>query len=224
MADIYVPIDFSNARDVIPPGEDIIYSTMCAGKGEFLDGTKSITYKWLSHFLLTDKGVAFTIPLKVSHTKKQIKKLNPREEHYLEWHNINVFPGRTGDKPGFTIDKIENEIKITCFLELVPNPEFESDEKFQERKQLFFNRFKPVQEQKRKEMLDKFYEFKKENPDVSWFNEDSRKEILKLFPINDSIFYEVANRISKEEKAAKKAEKQRLKEEKKRQKAAKKAK
>lgn len=224
MSEIYVPIDFSNARDVIPPGEDIIYSTICAGKGEFLEGTKSTTYKWESHFLLTDKGVAFTIPLDVSHTKKQIKNLNPRAEHYLEWHNIIVVPGRTGDKPGFIVDKIENEIKITCFFELVRNPNFESEEKFQDRKQLFFDKFKPIQEQKRNDIIEKFYEFKKENPDYNWFAEDSRKELLKLFPINRSIYLEVAERISKEKKAAKKAEKQRLKEEKKRQKEAKKGK
>lgn len=224
MTEIYLPIDFSKTREVIPPGEEIIYSTMCAGKGEFLEGNKRINYDWLSHFLLTENGVAFTIPLDASHTKKQIKNLNPRKEHYLPWYNIIVVPGRTGDKPGFIIEKIENEIKMMCFMELVPTPDSESEESFNKRKMLFFEKFKPIQEEKKKEMLDKLYELLKEHPEYNWWSEESRRDLLTILPVNQALYVEVAQRIGKEEKAAKKAEKERLKEEKKRQKEAKKKK
>ena len=56
--EIYVPIDSSNAKEVIPPDAEIIYSTMMSG--EYTFGPLKET--WMSHVLITTRGVAFSRP------------------------------------------------------------------------------------------------------------------------------------------------------------------
>ena len=56
--DIYVPIDYSNVKSVIPPGEDIVYSTLC----NVTAGTPVYRRKWTSHVLITTDGIAYTTP------------------------------------------------------------------------------------------------------------------------------------------------------------------
>ena len=58
MSDIYVPLDYSKVKTVIPPGEDIVYSTLCYVTA----GTPAYRRKWTSHVLITTDGVAYTTP------------------------------------------------------------------------------------------------------------------------------------------------------------------
>jgi hypothetical protein len=60
MTEIYVPIDYSDLKSVIPPGEDIIYSSLCQANMSFGPRTE----KWNSHILLTKNHFAYTKPVK----------------------------------------------------------------------------------------------------------------------------------------------------------------
>jgi len=71
--DIYVPVDFSPVKQVIPQDEEIIYSTACIAK--FSTGSSTKTFS--SHLLITREGVAFTIP-----KRKQVVG------SYVPWHEI----------------------------------------------------------------------------------------------------------------------------------------
>ncbi|MFX1493572.1 MAG: hypothetical protein ACFFBZ_04755 [Promethearchaeota archaeon] len=58
MAEIYVPIDYSNLKEILPVGDDIIYSTLC--KAYHTDAGSLII--WKTHLLMTEKGIAFSKP------------------------------------------------------------------------------------------------------------------------------------------------------------------
>ncbi|MFX1275511.1 MAG: hypothetical protein ACFFBP_06550 [Promethearchaeota archaeon] len=73
MSHIYVPIDASNVREAIPPGEDIVYSSYMKATDSYYD--KTITYN--SHVLLTPNGFAWTCPGK--------KKKDPIQSKYHDW-------------------------------------------------------------------------------------------------------------------------------------------
>jgi hypothetical protein len=62
MSNIYIPIDHTNVKEVIPPGENIIYSTLCSAVERGGVGPTRYKKKYKSHILVTDKGIAFTIP------------------------------------------------------------------------------------------------------------------------------------------------------------------
>jgi hypothetical protein len=58
MVELYVPIEATNVCSVIPPGEEILCSTLIC-----MDtyNPKDMSY-WNSHLLVTEKGLAFTVP------------------------------------------------------------------------------------------------------------------------------------------------------------------
>ncbi|MFX0017510.1 MAG: hypothetical protein ACFFAK_16095 [Promethearchaeota archaeon] len=61
MTGIYVPIDSSLLKGLIPPGEEIIYSSLAdviESGGSAVYG--SYTASWISHILLTPKSFAYT--------------------------------------------------------------------------------------------------------------------------------------------------------------------
>jgi hypothetical protein len=55
MTKFEVPIDKSNVKSIIPPGEDIVFSTMFRGKKPISGGT----IRWTTHALITTKGIAY---------------------------------------------------------------------------------------------------------------------------------------------------------------------
>ncbi len=120
MSDIYIPIDYSEVKNIIPPGEDIVYSTLCKVRNTIshtMGG--STTRKWISHVLITTKGIAYTIP----------QKKAPIELRYLFWYDIDkVFSRGFMLRPKFKI--------VTEFI-LAQDPNFESKESFKERHKLF---------------------------------------------------------------------------------------
>ncbi|MFX1411625.1 MAG: hypothetical protein ACFFA6_14830 [Promethearchaeota archaeon] len=126
MSDIYVPIDYSEVKNVIPPGEDIVYSTLCKVTNNISSIGGSTTQKWISHVLITTKGVAFTIP----------QKKGPIELTYLFWYDIDkVFSRGFMLRPKFSI--------TTQFL-LTRDSNFESKESFKERHKLFKGKLLPI--------------------------------------------------------------------------------
>ena len=62
MSEIHTPIDYSDLKDSIPPGEEIIYSTLA--KGTLMQMNSRTT--WICHLLITNKTLAYSVPKKKS--------------------------------------------------------------------------------------------------------------------------------------------------------------
>lgn len=148
MAEIYVPIDFSDIKNVIPPGEDIIYSTLCQGTHSQNLGTKTKTWKWISHCLMTKNGVAYTFP-------SLQKKKEPPQKIYSKWEDILAIASAGKFGVGFTLSLITS-------YKLVRNENFETKEKFKERSKAFVAKFRPLVIKKQEEWL----EANRNNPEV----------------------------------------------------------
>ncbi len=99
MLGIIDPIDSSDLKDLIPPGEDIIISIIL--EGFVFTGSKKTTYD--SHVLITERGIYWTRP-----------KKNEMELNFKEWMElkakgklgliISLVPGY-----GFQLKKKPNE-------------------------------------------------------------------------------------------------------------------
>jgi hypothetical protein len=74
---IFVPIDFSEVREALPQGEDIIYSTYCSAQMGWVDRASYKTETFQSHVLLTKNGIAYQEP-----TAGLIKS------NYLPWPEV----------------------------------------------------------------------------------------------------------------------------------------
>lgn len=75
MSKFIVPINFSPASKKIPIGEDIIYSTLASAS--VFGG--NYTQLWTAHVLITQKGIAFTLP------GRKIKEI------YVDWFDVEHF-------------------------------------------------------------------------------------------------------------------------------------
>lgn len=120
MSNIYVPIDFSNAKDRIPPGENIVYSTLC----QVTSGSAAYTTKYLSHVLMTEKALVYSQPVS--------KKL-PLLYHYVPWNKI-----RGISKTRFQRGQI--------YFKLVFDGTYETKEGFKQRCKEFKSIIKPLKE------------------------------------------------------------------------------
>lgn len=132
MAEIYVPIDSSGIRKVIPEGEDILYSTMCkmiVDKGMGAAYTNLTT--WTTHVLMTQSGFAMNIP-----NKKQAT-----ERKFIPWYEIkNLWP--TGIWWG-----------LRKHLDFIRDPNFETKMNFKKRRWEFPLRFIPFAIESRKNRI-----------------------------------------------------------------------
>jgi len=117
MQDIYIPIDYSNAKEKIPSGEDIIYSTLM----KVTSGTPAYKRKWISHVLMTTKGIVYTVP----------QRKSPPVGVYHSWNGI------------YGIWKKQFQIGGTYF-KLVLNTNYESKESFKMRTKVFASTIKPI--------------------------------------------------------------------------------
>ncbi|MBA7625045.1 hypothetical protein ES703_32466 [subsurface metagenome] len=123
MNDIYLPIDYSNLSAVIPPGEDIIYSTLC----KISTLRPYYGHTWNSHVLFTTKGFAYF------DLKKEKKSV------YLDYFNIKRI-----NKKGFPTGL------FTSFI-IIRDPNFESREAFNKRIKEFSRTMKVNVENRKKE-------------------------------------------------------------------------
>ncbi len=82
MTDIYIPIEATDLRKIIPGGEEILYSAYFNGTTLF----KNKHYSWASHILITPKGVAFQYP-------NVYKRKNPIQNEYHAWYNFTLDEG-----------------------------------------------------------------------------------------------------------------------------------
>jgi hypothetical protein len=60
MSNIYVPLNYSELKSILPPGEDIIYSTLAKGRFDSL----VIKEVFTSHILITPTHLAYSKPVK----------------------------------------------------------------------------------------------------------------------------------------------------------------
>jgi len=132
LAEIYVPIDYSYIRKVIPQGEDILYSTMCKmiiDEGFGPAYTKLTT--WNTHVLMTKSGFAMNIP-----NKKQVT-----ERKFIPWYEIkNLWP--SGIRWG-----------LRKHLDFIRDPNFETIKSFKKRRWEFPLRFIPFAIESRKNRI-----------------------------------------------------------------------
>ncbi|MFX0005931.1 MAG: hypothetical protein ACFFA7_12420 [Promethearchaeota archaeon] len=187
ISDIYVPIDFSDLKSVIPPGEDIIYSTLCKGRATVMskwDARKNITTTWVTHVLFTENGVAWVKP-------NYWKKKKPSTQEYNSLVDIDyVFYDKV---PSFRISPAR------IFLAREVN--FETKEKFVERCEEFLLKFAPLIVQKKEEWLQQ----NENNPEI---REKYKKRVSKhITKMNNQLRDEMVKRERKAAKMAAKAAK-----------------
>ena len=181
MSDIYVPIDSSDLKSVIPPGEDIIYSTLCKGIATVAEFNKRTTTNWITHVLFTQNGVAWVKP---HYTKKK----EPSTLHYTPLEYIDyLFYDRI---PSFQIKPAR------LYLKRVDS--FETKENFRERSANFLPKFAPLIIEKKEQWLQEYGD----NPEVK---KRLKKKIQNsITKMNNQLRDELAKRAKKAEKAAKK--------------------
>ena len=83
ISNFYVPVNYSNLKEIISENDEILYSTLCKVKRE-------IGYKFKSHLLITKEGFAY---------KKSLKK-GQNEPIFRKWFN-----GHGDDTTQFKNDK-----------------------------------------------------------------------------------------------------------------------
>ena len=148
MSDIYVPIDFSDLKSVIPPGEDIIYSTLCNGFTSVRLVRKTRTYNWNTHLLMTPNGIAYYMP-------DTTKKKAPLLPMYSTWDEIFAIMGMGKLGCGFSM------INGLSF-KLLREANFETKDNFKERSREFVVKFRPLLIKKKEQWL----ELNRNNPEI----------------------------------------------------------
>ncbi|MFW9818806.1 MAG: hypothetical protein ACFFE5_04285 [Candidatus Thorarchaeota archaeon] len=150
ISDIYVPIDYSDLKSIIPPGEDIIYSTLCKGIASVphkYDARKKIITKWATHILITPNGIAWNKPN--YYTKKQ-----PSTQEYTNLEFIDRFFRMKVVGSGFSFYPAD--------LKVVRDENYESKEKFKERSRKFVSTIAPYAIERKKKWLAE----NQDNPEI----------------------------------------------------------
>ena len=123
-SDVYVPIDYSDLYKLVPKDDEILYSTYCSLKfRELVGGGYHYTNYPPSHVLISRKGIAL-----VDLIKKGFETQRPNR--FIQWHK---FVGLKFKSDGIRHGK-PNKKKT---LKVVRVGEFESEEKFNLRKDKF---------------------------------------------------------------------------------------
>lgn len=134
MADIYYPIDSSSGKVIkliIPPGEEIIYSTLC--KVKYTTPPPFVTkHRYSSQVLLTNKGLAY-----INYVRKRCI--------YFDWAQVR----------GIYFKKA---IEIFAGLDLIleRDPNFETKDGFKKRSKEFATKIKPIMNARKDEWIRLF--------------------------------------------------------------------
>ncbi len=106
MSNIFVPIDSSNLSELIPEGDDILYSEYCNVQSR----GSAIVLKWKSHVLATKSGFAAFTRIEPSKDKgkyilyKERKKKEGMIAQFIPWEDF----GTDINKPSFA----KNHVKV----------------------------------------------------------------------------------------------------------------
>ncbi|MFX0042629.1 MAG: hypothetical protein ACFE8L_06940 [Candidatus Hodarchaeota archaeon] len=167
MSDIYVPIDITEARKVIPEGEDIFYSTLTKAYYVIRQAAagRATTITFSSHVLFTERGFAYSYP-------------KNDDEMLLFYRPLNQIYGVRGKRFRLKVglgkkmslmyiygkEKFQN-----YYFELKRDPSFESKEKFKERSAEFENKLVPLIIKSKEEFLN--------SPESSQIGKKERKNL-----------------------------------------------
>lgn len=180
MGNIYVPIDFSNLTKFIPEGENIIYSTLCKADGfdSYTSASgKYKTYKFTTHVLMTDNGLAFNISPKIIYSKDELKSQEVPDGIYLGWQHVHGFGFKAK-----TFGRVDIEKKggkkagcVSISFTLVKEPNFETKETFKQRAKEFKSIIAPKWKAVKGEYLKKIYNVFDNNPKITYkeFNDSN---------------------------------------------------
>jgi hypothetical protein len=137
---IYVPIDLSKLSELIPPGDDILYSTICKLIFIYRGGNKQ--KKWNSHVLVTKSGIAthvkFSTELRSGEDRPGKQKYSKNENiaHFFKWTDLK---GQGLKQTPFTSKKVLVLLTKFQFLHLMAvfDGNFETKKDFNRRKGAF---------------------------------------------------------------------------------------
>lgn len=154
MSQIHVPIDISNLSGVIPPGDDILYSTLCTVEYiKILPGDRA---QWESHLLITRSGfAAFTLIEKETKDKGEIKytisKKGPFIPEFVKWEDLR---GAALKKVPFTKDIFSHVLTNKQFVtyKVKFDEKFESKQHFKQRSNEFGGFCRILWEKRREEL------------------------------------------------------------------------
>ncbi|MFX1237000.1 MAG: hypothetical protein ACFFAS_20605 [Promethearchaeota archaeon] len=135
MAEIYFPIDASDLKNMVPPGEEIIYSTLAKGFTTFVNKR----FNWVTPILMTSNGVIYKKP-------DVTKRKAPLFGEYTLWGEVANVAGGTKLGTGIMIYGIS--------LNFTRDPDFETKEKYRERCASFVRRFLPFLIKKKRIWLE----------------------------------------------------------------------
>jgi acyl-CoA-binding protein len=169
MPEGFIPIDYSNLKDVIPPGEDILYSTLCVA--ETVSGINTPLVKdykkhtWKTHVLLTENGIAFTYPRDINYKKKELKN-NPnlQDNHFIPWENT-LGIAKVKKRGRISLCDIKGKINYSPWLYLVNFTDKESKKQYIERMDNLINSFAPIQSLKREKLEEELFNILVDNPE-----------------------------------------------------------
>ena len=178
MSNIYVPIDFSDLKNVIPEGQEILYSTYAEVKYTSPSentgrGLRYFKGKWESHVLITAEGLALNIRFQdgikqyfvpLFHTSFLLKNL---------YVNIPDADGSFG-------------------FSLLRRPEFEKKDTFKKRSKEFKPFIKKYRKIEFREWISRLYPLFQSNPDYSYYDYTQDDE----YPMNKQAFKFMKKRIN----------------------------
>lgn len=138
MSNLYVPIDYSQLSEVIPEGEDILYSTLGFAQLISAMGGK---IKWNTHILITKSGFAAFSRVEKYLTKKGKEKYNIIKKKktiatFYPWHELKGSGLKTTP---FTKKKVIVVLSKVNFIhyEAKIDKNFESSNSFNQRSKEF---------------------------------------------------------------------------------------
>lgn len=164
--ELYVPIERSNLYKLIPPGEDIIYSSMA--KQKWNPGNSSVTVE--SHFLATKKGFVMDYCYRIKNRTAY------HEDRYIPWYEIN-FVTRRG---GRVVPPMLHFYKGINWIQFYREKSHESKERFAERSKRVLSTFIPLILESKKERLV-FLESHKHDKDI--YNKKELKKLIKTIKL-----------------------------------------
>ncbi len=175
MSNIYVPLDYTNLKDFIPPEEEILYSTMCKvvekhEKGPGTPRTKKI--KYTSHALITNKKIYY-LRNKSSLAGKIVRKIIADGEGKspdLQYLPLTSMVIKSGNRLHYLYTLL---IDITLVIQM----EYESQEAFNERKETFDAFMLPLLIQAGKDYIKE-----EEGKDHNFFERTYIKRLKKRIP------------------------------------------
>ena len=170
-AELFVPINKSNMSKLIPPGEDIIYSSMA--KQRWNPAHAHMTKE--SHFLATKKGFVmdFIYDYKIKMGNRLIMYT---EERYIPWYKINYMTRRAGKVvPPFL--HIRKGLNMVNFYR---EKGYESKERYAERSKRVLRTFIPLILESKKVRLA-FLETHRDDKDI--YKKKKVKKLIKTIKL-----------------------------------------